>query len=301
MKRCSIPTRSKQQISLLASATEDESSVSEILLELGNLFMLSELRTRFTWGSKKRRSGLAEASSYYPEQPTLQPASVQVSKPQVKAEEECAAAKTSSPTTPLSFLRSESDEKSNHYSKKRSRRSREKYNNMIEELIECGDLLRQELEKVRNYYNELRSYNAELKAMKLQVLKTCPKKEDSQMETIGFTNFVVDVDPTQHYRITMLTHQQPFIAEPMAQKFQHSFWSIASPRIGSFLKQVNQVGPDKIPDLNLSAEEAVDVDASQPLDVDRALADKRARFSEARRRRIIKIKSMRNACGLKLP
>ncbi|XP_073019257.1 uncharacterized protein [Primulina eburnea] len=310
MKQCS----SKQHGSLFASATDDELLVSQILLELENMFMVSESRADFIWGRKKRRSSLVEASSYSPEQPSSQPASVQsndkevkVRTPQVKTEEECAAAKTSSPTTPLSFFPSESDEKSKHSSKKSSKkRSTEKYNNMIENLVECGDLLRGELEKVRNYYNELKTYNSELKAaLKIQVLKTCPKKADSQMETVGFTNLVVD--PTQHYQMTMLTHQQPFIADPTAQKFQHSFGPNTVPKIGSFYNGlepvVNQVGPSRIPDLNLSAEEAFGVDTSQPLDVDRALADKRARFAEARRMRrgIIKIKSMRSACGIKLP
>ncbi|XP_073128951.1 uncharacterized protein [Henckelia pumila] len=310
MKDCGTPTSScKQRSSLVASATEDEFSVSQILLELQNLFMVSELGKNFIWGRRKIRSSLAEASSCSPEQPTSRPASVDgevklVSTPPVKAEE-CAAAKTSSPTTPLSFLPSDSDEKSKHSSKKSSKkRSREKYNNMIEGLMECGDLLRGELGKVRSYYNELRNYNSELKAMKLQILKTCPNKEDSQMETIGFTNLVVE--PTQHYRMTMLTHRQPFIADPTAPKFKHSFGPITAPKIGSFyngLEPVNRVGPAIIPDLNLSAEEAFGVDASQPLDVDIALADKRVRFAEARRMRrgIIKIKSMRSACGIKLP
>ncbi|XP_075494601.1 uncharacterized protein LOC142532203 [Primulina tabacum] len=287
MKLCG----SEQHSSLLASATEDELFVSQILIELVSLFMVSELKTKFLWGRKKRRSSLPEASSYSPEQPTSRSASVhskdkevKVRTPQVKAEEECPAAKSSSPTTPLSFFPSESDEKSKYSSKKSSKK--------------------RELEKVRNYYNEFRTYNSELKAEKLQVLKTCPKKEDSQLETIGFTNLVVD--PTQHYRMTMLTRQQPFIADPTAQKFQHSFGPITAPQIGSFfngLELVNHVGPAKIPDLNLSAEEAFGVDTSQPLDVDRALADKRARFAEARRMRrgIIKIKSMRSACGIKLP
>lgn len=122
VKQCS----SKQHSTLFASATDDELFVSQILLELENLFMVSEFPTEFIWGRKKRRSSLVEASSYSPEQPTSQPASIQsidkevkVRTPQVKAEE-CPAAKTYSPTTPLSFFPSESDEKSKHSSKKRA-------------------------------------------------------------------------------------------------------------------------------------------------------------------------------------
>ncbi|KAL0366029.1 UNVERIFIED_CONTAM: hypothetical protein Sradi_3493000 [Sesamum radiatum] len=189
---------------------------------------------------------------------------------------------TASPDTPLSFSPSESDEKSKHSSKKTSKkRSKQEYIDMIEGLTQRKDLLR-------------------------GVLNTsCPRKEEEeQMETGGGMNLGVEL--TQHYRVDMVPHQQPFIQDPMAQNFHQYplFGPIATQfySSNSGLGSVNHVGPLGI-DLNIPAEEALGVDPSQPLDAGRVIADKRARFAEARRKRRgrIKIKNMRSACGIKLP
>lgn len=60
--------------------------------------------------------------------------------------------------------------------------------------------------------------------------------------------------------------------------------------------KVKSVGPLGIPDLNVAAaEETFGVDAPQPLDRFRALTESRAKAAEARRRRMIRIKAMKNS------
>lgn len=58
---------------------------------------------------------------------------------------------------------------------------------------------------------------------------------------------------------------------------------------------VKSMCPLGIPDLNVAAEEAFGVDAPQPLDHFRALTESRAKAAEARRRRMIRIKEMKNS------
>lgn len=89
-----------------------------------------------------------------------------------------------------------------------------------------------------------------------------------------------------------ILHSQPLVED---EKFQQSLGPITMAQCNGL------VGPFKIPDLNISAEEeAFGMEPSPPLDTS---IDRRARFAEARRRRrgIMKIKHMRSVCGIKLP
>ncbi|XP_075507803.1 uncharacterized protein LOC142544655 isoform X3 [Primulina tabacum] len=126
---------------LFASATQDELSVSQILLGLENLTPFP----RFIWGCRKRRSCLDAAPSA--------PASVPIAEEEIEvrrslAEEAAAAAATSSPATPLSFSPSEPDGKSKRSSKKILKKrislpmilqSRAEFINKIEELTKHGE------------------------------------------------------------------------------------------------------------------------------------------------------------------
>lgn len=116
------------------------------------------------------------------------------------------------------------------------------------------------------------------------------------MEISGGVNLGIEL--TQQYRTQMVPHQQPFTSDPTAQERQYSFGPITAQLQSSNngLESANHVGPLGF-DLNIPAEGAFGVDLSQPLDVSRALADKRARFAEARRKRrgIMKTKSSRSA------
>lgn len=115
---------SSAQSSLLASATEDEIFVAQILFDLPSMIGMVESLEGFQWGSKRRRSNLVEGPSSSPA-PSSQRTDVEIEekKAQAKAEEEKgAAAATSSPVSPLHFSPSESDEKPRHASKKSSKK-----------------------------------------------------------------------------------------------------------------------------------------------------------------------------------
>ncbi|KAH6780201.1 hypothetical protein C2S52_011438 [Perilla frutescens var. hirtella] len=269
--------------SLLASATEDEIIVSQILLDLRNLMSLSESLSNYNWGCRRKRSCLDP-----PPPPPLTSASfslenrIEEKRARIKAEEAAqdekhvgAARTTASPDTPLSFSLSESDEKPKHSSKKTSKkRSREEYLDMIEGLTQRRELLAGEIENVKKYYNKLMADNAQLKAMKQKVLNS---------------GMSLGTELSQQYRID----HQPSTANPTAQESVGPTAAHLQPSDGG-LGSVNHGGPLGF-DLNLPAEEAFGVELYRPLEVSRPIADKRAIFAEARRKRIgiIKTKSTR--------
>lgn len=132
----STTTSSSRESSLLASATEDEIIVSQILLDLKNLMSLSESLANFNWRCRRRRScldaapPLPSASSWPSPSVHRTDNEIEERRPHIKAEEVVAeeeekrgaARTTGSPDTPLSFSPSESDEKSKHSSKKTSKK-----------------------------------------------------------------------------------------------------------------------------------------------------------------------------------
>ncbi|CAA2963794.1 Hypothetical predicted protein [Olea europaea subsp. europaea] len=281
--------------SKISCFTEEEIGVAGILLDLGNSVVGSESRHYLLWGSKRRRSTRdAPAPAPVSESPSINGTEIEI-EPRVIVE-----VPSTSPTTPLSFSPSESDEKSKHSSKKKTK---ENYMEVIDGLTKRRDLLKGEVENVRNHYNKLKAYNMKLKSMKEKALTTCLINEGSHMGMSSFLNFEMNL--AQHYQITAVPHHQPFNLDQMAtgssssssqirESIHYPFIPMAPSSNG--LEHVNQVGPVGLPDLNLSPEEAFVVEPSQPLDVNRDLAGKRARFAEARRLRrgIIKIKLTRS-------
>lgn len=268
----------------------DEVFVSQILLDLKPLMSLSESLSNFNWTRRKRRSCLDSSTS----------TSTHQIQTQITVTTTSAARTTASPDTPLSlsFSLSESDEKP-------KKRKKEEYVGIIQELNQRKVLLQGEVETVKNCYRKLKKFNSKLKAIRHEVLNSCTRKEEgNQMERR--TNFGLQL--THRYRMNTLGRSLPSIADPTAQKLRCSYdpftarltssdnGLIFGPDYGLGLQShLSGVGID----LNLPAEE-MDMDASQPLDV---IADQRARFAEARRKRmgIIKIKAMRNAYGINFP
>lgn len=100
----------------------------------------------------------------------------------------------------------------------------------------------------------------------------------------------------QHHRIKTEAHHQPLAVDQTAQECKDSFGPVAAQLQPSDdgVASVNQGVPRGF-DLNLPAEEAFGVDVYRASDVSRAIADRRARFAEARRKRIgiMKTKSSR--------
>ncbi|KAG8389869.1 hypothetical protein BUALT_Bualt01G0023800 [Buddleja alternifolia] len=293
----STSTSSSKQGTIFDSATEDELSVAEILLELNVLMSLSESLKNFNWSSTRRRSALDAP-------PPLSPApsisrtddGIEDVRPSIKPEDGKSGAATTSttgsPDTPLVFPSSESEHNSKHSPKTSSKkRSKEEYMDMIEKLSQNREVLRGEVEKVKKHYNSLKAYNSQLKAFKQEVLKARPNEE-----------FNLGTELAQSSQITAEPHHPPSITDQTSQNLQNSFGPITAHLQSSNNRPepVNHVGPSGI-DLNISAEESLGVDGSQPFDEIRALAVERVRSAEARRRRIDKIKSTRGACGIKLP
>lgn len=151
--------------------TSDEIHVAQILLDIATMIRTLESGSALKWGTKKRRSRLDDQKT---------DVAVQHTSPPSKA----AAAAVASPVTPLAFSPSECDDpRSKHLVKKTSKKtSRGEYMEMIEELSQRRDLLRGEIENVTNYYNKLIAQNSQLKAMKQEVLNSCPRKEEPKLE-----------------------------------------------------------------------------------------------------------------------
>ncbi|XP_042007337.1 uncharacterized protein LOC121755953 [Salvia splendens] len=155
--------------SLLASPTEDEIAVADILLNLKTTMLpLSESLPNCKWGLRRKRSCLVSP-------PSISASSNRIEdrKAPIKAEE---ARTTGSPDTPLIFSHSESDDKPKHSSKKTSKsksKAREDYLDLIDEETKRKKLLTGEIAKVRKYYNELKETNRRLKAMKQEAMAKC--------------------------------------------------------------------------------------------------------------------------------
>ncbi|KAL7128195.1 hypothetical protein ABFS83_14G299600 [Erythranthe nasuta] len=276
-----------KEYTVLASPTKDEITVAQILLDLNFLFSLTESLSNFNWTCRRRRSSYDAApplrrgpSSPSPSIRKTDDGEIDEIRPPVQTEKKKsgAARTTASPDTPLSFSPSETDQ---HSSKKNSKkRPREDYIEMIQGLTQRKDLLRGEIENVKKYYDKLKAYNSELKSMKQKVLNTYPTKQDLQMSVAVGMNPGTEL--AHRYRI----HQQPLIEDPTVRMFQHSVAPITSQLL------YPHPGPHGF-DLNIPADEAFGEEPSQPLDLNRALVDQRARFAEARRirREIMKTKS----------
>ncbi|KAL8059216.1 hypothetical protein ABFX02_03G071300 [Erythranthe guttata] len=301
----------ESSLSLVASATEDELLVAQILLDLPYMFGMLESVTGPKWGGKKRRRSRMRnppSSSRAPSPSIRRTELVQVREKnhRPKTEEDISAAATTSPVTPLSFSSGESDEKSRRRALKKisKTRSREEYDNMIEELTRQRDVLRVEIKNVTKHYKKLNAYNSELKAMKQEALNCCPSEENPKL-VIYREKMNLDTESTQHRhrQSKIVANSKPFVSDQMAEKFEQSNGP-NSAQLNTWRNGLDYLGgPFRIPDLNISAEVAFGVDESQPLDESVGVADRRARFAEARRRRrgIMKIKHMRSACGIKLP
>ncbi|KAL7117502.1 hypothetical protein ACP275_03G075600 [Erythranthe tilingii] len=307
----------ENSLSLVASATEDELFVAQILLDLPYMFGMLESVTGPKWGGKKRRRSRmrnAPSSSRAPSPPPpssfrrTELVQVREKNHRPKTEEDVsAAAATASPVTPLSFSSGESDEKSRRRALKKisKTRSRDEYDNMIEELTRQRDVLRVEIKNVTKHYKKLNAHNSELKALKQEALNSCTSEENPKL-VIYREKMNLDTESTQHHhhrQSKIVANSQPFVSDQMDERFEESNGpnsaqlNASRNGLGSSVKHLG--GPFRIPDLNISAE----VEESQPLDGSVGVADRRARFAEARRRRrgIMKIKHMRSACGIKLP
>ncbi|KAJ7957871.1 Dihydroxy-acid dehydratase 1 [Quillaja saponaria] len=277
------------------SFSADEIEVAGILLDLPNLISESESLSRnrfsFTWGSKRRRSAIDGS----PALPPLLPSSFSVPSPTPVRQDDthggsgvvgptCVAdgpikvkSEAPSPATPLSFSPSESDEKSNPMERKiNHKRKSEELLQTIQGLTEHRNLLLGEIENVKRYYGDLKSYNLRLKAKEQELSLVGIKGENPYME-IGYSaNFNNQEDYHQQQQFpSSVHHHPPLIFNQMSEQSQifetrpypssHLTTSFLS---SSGLDMMNSnMGPLGIPDLNVSPCDTGAMDScSQPLD-----------------------------------
>ncbi|MCD7457248.1 hypothetical protein HAX54_034637 [Datura stramonium] len=295
-------SKHQEQCLLPHTSSEDEIEVADILLDLVNLVREKQSPFKFSsliWGSKKRRSNRgADFSSRVNSSPSLQ-ASSKVDEPEIQPK---IKAEVTSPATPLSFSPSESDEKSKHSSRRNSKRkTREELMDMIKQLSQCRELLRGEVENVRNCYNNQKAYNLKLKAMKEQVTRML--NVQGAGVNLGQLYNNPGMEPNR---------QQPFIMDQVAlgseafHRFQYPLGQLqeAQHMYSNGLGHVNRVGlgsgpgPIGLPDLNVAVDEAFTLD---PFDIDRMNVERKAQFAEARRRRMIKRIGIKNSSGFIRP
>ncbi|XP_009608200.1 uncharacterized protein [Nicotiana tomentosiformis] len=280
---------------LLNTYNEDEIQVANILLDLPNLFTQkqspSHLSYSFSWGTKKRRSNRNGTDfSSRVNSSSIQGSSNEIETTKIKAE-------VTSPATPLSFSPSESDDKSKHSSRKiLKRKTREELMDMINQLSQCRESLKGEVENVRNFYNSQKAYNLKLKAMKEQVTRML------NIQGPGVNLGQICNKPEME-----LNRQQPFVVDQISlgsetfHRFQYPLGQlqqaqpIFSPNNGLGFVNHLGLGPIGIPDLNVTVDEPI------PFDLDRINVERKAQFAAARRRRINKRIEIRNASGFIRP
>ncbi|XP_047982882.1 uncharacterized protein LOC125223672 [Salvia hispanica] len=142
----------------LASPTEDEIAVAEILLNLKTMMLpLSESLPDCNWGCRRKRSCL------------VSPPSINT----IEHRKTPTTRTTASPDTPLIFSATESDDKPKHSSKKNKSKGREDYLDLIEEETKRKKLLRGEIANVKKYYDKLKETNRRLRAMKQEAMTKC--------------------------------------------------------------------------------------------------------------------------------
>ncbi|CAK7346189.1 unnamed protein product [Dovyalis caffra] len=292
-----------------------EIEVAEILLDFPRLIPLSNYGSGlpFTWGGKRRRSAEANLGPrravhslptslspspspilYGPVGPaiTTSPATAAASEPErpitVKAEP------ATSPATPLSFPPSESDERPKRLKRRVSTKKRkENLLKIISQITESNELLRGEIQKVTQYYEQLKATNSLWKARKQELSMGVIKREDQlnlrQMDlgqaTVQCPPAVVDQAhvPLLMPGITVYQQQQqPFIMDRNA-KSQEMASNYATPygqRVSLFQSATtstsDNMAPPRIPDLTLTIGAPVWMDSKQLIVDDKTAVVKRA-------------------------
>ncbi|KAK6939343.1 hypothetical protein RJ641_028874 [Dillenia turbinata] len=305
---------------------DDELSVAGILENLPRLIVGSDSAHRFpfAWGSKRRRSTLDSN----PALPSLVKYANHTREQVIDREEEeeeegergrerpINKVEASSPSTPLSFSPSESDDKlSNSWKKIFKKRKKEEWLKMIDDLTKRRELLKGEVENVRKFYDILKAENLLLKARR-EELNLCAKKETPYLETNKSLNLATQFNPQPLVKPLSLTSAVPEIPTPQKQKRQRQRRRQQQPQVSLFFHQqpliINRTAftpssemsngfqypfgriPQQrsLPDLNVSAEENLGIEVAQSFDANRAAITAQAR---KRRLQIIQVNKMKNS------
>ncbi|XP_057435065.1 uncharacterized protein LOC130727827 isoform X2 [Lotus japonicus] len=208
-----------------------EKEVAEILVDLPALIFKFD-RARgfpFTWGCKKRRSAINVSPYPSPRHHHHHPPPP----PPLKAE-------VSSPATPLSFSPSESDDNNNNNPSVFRRnvslkRKREHYLNVAEVITKDNELLQGEIQTVKSYLQRLKDFNSKLKTKKRELI----------------VGSILQHSGTAEHRplVVRQTAEPPRVSDgDGAAARGKGTTSLGDSTSGD-------VGPSKIPDLNMPCEE----------------------------------------------
>ncbi|KAI9201673.1 hypothetical protein LWI28_027133 [Acer negundo] len=273
---------------------DSETEVASILLELPQLIYESEFlgcRFSFKWGVKRRRSSPSPSSSSsvkvdtttqttttlpavrfpsLPSPPSVPQSSSAPVGPSLACETE--KSKALSPSTPLLFSPSESDDKSNQARRKVSlKRKREECLQMIDKLTESKQSFKEEIKNVKRHCDQLKALNLKLKARKQMITTLGFQKETHQIQlcssNLTMEQLVVPQPTTaiqfhHHHQSLYRLEQAPLIMDHHHHHNQtaHNSAVTLNPCDGkslvSFLVNDNVVGPLGIPDLNLSLDQS---------------------------------------------
>ncbi|CAK8569709.1 unnamed protein product [Lathyrus sativus] len=164
---------------------ESEIETAEILAHLYHTFSLFS-HVPYSWGCRKKRSPIRNtppsngggAATVVPPPPSNGGGAATVVPPPPPPPSNAVKVKASSPTTPLSFPTTESDDKIKHSERTTSlKRKKEHYLNIIEELTKTKDSISQEIAKVKLQCEELKLSNSKLKAKQIKLKINGPKGE----------------------------------------------------------------------------------------------------------------------------
>ncbi|KAK2660726.1 hypothetical protein Ddye_007259 [Dipteronia dyeriana] len=311
---------------------DSETEVVSILLELPQLVYESEFlgcRFSFKWGAKRRRSSPSSSSSSsvkvdtnkqtttpttttlpavrfpsLPSPPSVPKSSSAPVGPSLACETE--KSKALSPSTPLLFSPSESDDKSKHAKRKVSlKRKREECLQMINKLTDSKQSFQEEIKNVKRHCDQLKALNLKLKARKQMITTLGFQKETHQIQ-LSSSNLTMEQlvvpqcpQPTTaiqfHHKSLYRLQQAPSIMDHHNQTAHNNLLETQNPYDGkslvSFLVNDNVVGPLGIPDLNLSLDQSsLELESEQQQQNPSMAADQiRTRASaaaQARQRRI---------------
>ncbi|XP_058725385.1 uncharacterized protein LOC131596676 [Vicia villosa] len=232
---------------------ESEIETARILTDLRHTFSLFS-HVPYSWGCRKKRSAIRNTPPS-----NGGGATTTVIPPPPDA----VKAKVSSPTTPLSFPRTESDEKPKHSEKRTSlKRTKEHYLRIIEDLKKTKDSTTQEIANVKRQCEELKLFNSKLKAKQKELNINGPKGE------YKIPNLEINNPMKLNDIIKNSANDSSFTTENTEQRIHHAnnigfdpttSLGVASSSSSSLGRKIDNMGPLSIPDLNLSFEANIDL------------------------------------------
>ncbi|CAL5205803.1 unnamed protein product [Lathyrus oleraceus] len=176
-------------------------------------------------------------------------------------------AKATSPATPLSFPATESDDKLKRSKKKISlKKEKEASLKIIQDLTNTQASINQEIENVKNHYDQLKSFNLKLKLRKQELL--CGASTSSDLNSkVKSPNLEIGKNDRAIGLVNSSTKSRAENEEQKKQEQQHHQNQNNGP--SSSVGLGRNRGPIDIPDLNLPSEDFIEGVCFQPLDESR--------------------------------